>query len=362
MFGTLLGGLPVGFEADPERLAPLEAIQQHQLVDQDRGEGVAPGRRSAAGGDRPHHVEDGFELAVEVLDRLRPQGVKHPPHVHPGVSVGGGAPLGRDEEPAIGGAPLGQCPVTVGRVAEQEAQFGRQFAQQRRGQFVVGDVGRGQLGREWDPDRRDGGDQVQFPAIDPAVPGGLAPVRLGVDRGVGHYAGRTLLLVPDAAAGPAQRAVDGRRPAAVGPWREQADELAAEAADLRRQGIRDGGQPAVPGSAAGEAAIDRQQLPELPHLRGVLGEDGEHAMGPGQVLDDHDDERFEEEAVRLDFRSAAPPRGRWREWEAINPLDESDETGRFGYHRDASAVRCGNSMVRGAAPALQPALCAPGDL
>ena len=91
--------------------------------------------------------------------------------------------------------------------------------------------------------------QVQLPAVDPAVPARLGPVRLGVDGGVRHHPRLAVLLVPDAAPGAQHGAVDRGRPPAGRPGPEQGDQVPPEAGDLRRQRVRQRRQPPLPGAA-----------------------------------------------------------------------------------------------------------------
>jgi hypothetical protein len=51
------------------------------------------------------------------------------------------------------------------------------------------------------PHAGDGGGRVQLPAVGLPVPAGLGPCDLGVDGGMGHYAGLCVLLVPHSALG-----------------------------------------------------------------------------------------------------------------------------------------------------------------
>jgi hypothetical protein len=106
-----------------------------------------------------------------------------------------------------------QVRVVIGLVSQQEAQLRGQFREQGRALDIVGDIGRDQVGGQGDSDRRDGGDEVQLPAVDPAVPDRLGPVGLGVDGGVGHDPALPIRLVPDPADRPQDGAGDRRRPA-----------------------------------------------------------------------------------------------------------------------------------------------------
>ena len=107
---------------------------------------------------------------------------------------------------------------------------------------VVGDVGLRQLGGQGDPHSGDCADQVQLPAIDPAVPAGLGPVGFRVNGGVRDLPLFPVFLVPDAAVRPQYGAID-RRPPGVLPGCQSSDQphgpvLAGMDETLERQGAR----------------------------------------------------------------------------------------------------------------------------
>ncbi len=56
----------------------LEAVEQGQLVEEDRARREPPGADEAAGGDRAVGVEDALELTVEGLDGRRAERVEDP--------------------------------------------------------------------------------------------------------------------------------------------------------------------------------------------------------------------------------------------------------------------------------------------
>ena len=85
-------GLEEGLEADAQVGAGLVAVQQGQLVDQDRAEGEALGGEQAAGRDLAQAAEDALELAVEVLQRAGAQLVEDAPDLGAGVRCEGTAP------------------------------------------------------------------------------------------------------------------------------------------------------------------------------------------------------------------------------------------------------------------------------
>jgi len=71
MASTRSGGLEECFEADPEILLVLEAVEQGELIGEDGAEGEALGAGQPAGRHRAVGIEDALELAVEVLDGVR---------------------------------------------------------------------------------------------------------------------------------------------------------------------------------------------------------------------------------------------------------------------------------------------------
>ena len=78
-------------------------------------------------------------------------------------------------------------------IPQDEADFGRNFAQEVRGRITVCDIGRSQHCRNGKPDGCNDGDDVQFPAIDPAVPAGFGEVAPACQSRYGE-----LPLAPDA--------------------------------------------------------------------------------------------------------------------------------------------------------------------
>src|SRR5215210_6999849 len=170
MWASRSGGFEEGLEADAEILLMLEAIEQGQLIDEHGAEGEAPGADEAPGWDRAVHVEDALELAVEVLDGEGAELVEDAADLDAVVGVRVATTPGGDQEAIGSGAVVADGRVVVVGVAEDEARRARQLVEQAGRRLVVGGVGRGQLGGERDPDGRDGGHEVELPAVDPAVP------------------------------------------------------------------------------------------------------------------------------------------------------------------------------------------------
>jgi hypothetical protein len=58
-------------QADAEVIARLEAVPDGELIDEHGTEDEAAGRQEPTGRHRLPDIKDAFELAVEVLDRMR---------------------------------------------------------------------------------------------------------------------------------------------------------------------------------------------------------------------------------------------------------------------------------------------------
>src|SRR5215207_11434871 len=72
--------------------------------------------------------------------------------------------------------------LVIERVAEDVAHFSGQILEQVRGDDVVGDIGCSQARCQGNPKSSGGADEMQLPAIPPAMIARLAPVCLGVNR------------------------------------------------------------------------------------------------------------------------------------------------------------------------------------
>ena len=107
----------------------------------------------------------------------------------------------------------------------------------------------------------------------------------------GHLALLPIFLVPPAAARLQDRTIDGGSPAAVSKGLNQRHQMPAHTADLRRQ-------------AVGQAA---QAL----HFSRRLFQPTKQFMDGMQMTHNHDDQRFEKQALRVEARStgSAPEGG-----------------------------------------------------
>lgn len=175
----------------------LTAIPQTQLIDEDGTEGEPLRPAEAFGGNLPMHIEDGFELLIQIFIRNRVQRVKDAAHPAPIIVVRRASIL-RGNQHALFSGTAGPHGITVVMaIAQAIAHRGRHLVQEDLGEVAIGAVGGGAFGDEGHPDRGNGRDQMQFPA----VPARFGPMRLGINRTMRHCPGIAILLVPDATIG-----------------------------------------------------------------------------------------------------------------------------------------------------------------
>jgi hypothetical protein len=82
-------------------------------------------------------------------------------------------------------------------------------------------------------------DDMQLPAVHPTMPTRFCPSHFGVNRGMGHFAFVSILLVPDTTIGPQGGTVNRGGAATGGPWLNPRDEIAPQTANLSRQRVND---------------------------------------------------------------------------------------------------------------------------
>src|SRR5215216_2902260 len=86
------------FESTIDLRLSLMTVEQSQLVDEHRPKNEAGGVDSALRGNLLVHIEDAFEVFVEVLVGQATQLVKDSPHLHPTVGVRVGPTFGGDQK------------------------------------------------------------------------------------------------------------------------------------------------------------------------------------------------------------------------------------------------------------------------
>src|SRR5262249_19123945 len=109
-----------GFEPDTQGSALLMALQQQELIDQDRAQAPPTRRYMSPRRYRPVQAEDRLELLVEVLHRQRAQLVQRSPHLGTFIAVGIPTALRRDEKAALFLAELFQGGIAILLVPQQK--------------------------------------------------------------------------------------------------------------------------------------------------------------------------------------------------------------------------------------------------
>ena len=154
-----------------------------------------------------------------------------------------------------------------------------------------------------------------------------------------HHPRLAVLLVPDAPAGAQHGTVDRGGPRGGQPRLQLGHQIAPQAADLRRQRRREGGEAALKRAPTGQAVLLQQQDAQRLHLRRRLGQHAEQFIGRGQVTHNHDDQGLEKEAVRVDAGPAPRARGRWRgQRDPIHQADQHDKHTLLRYHKSTSVA------------------------
>ena len=113
-----------------------------------------------------------------------------------------------------------------------------------------------------------------------------------------------------------------------------------QTAELGGQGVRQRGEAALPGAAAGKRALLGQAGAQQLHLwRGLL-QHGKQVVDGMQLADDHDHQGFHEQPIGVELGPAAPTLGgRWGRRQAIDQSNQHDKQRALSYHSGAS-VSC----------------------
>ena len=181
-------------------------------------------------------LKDVLEQAIEGFERVRAQLMEHPSDLDPAIGVGIGATPSCYQFAIVPGAFGLQIRRIVMLVAQDIPDLSGQLGEQQRRDLTVSDIGDREFGGQGNPVAADGHGQVQLPAVPPAVPARLAPVRLRINRGVGDEAGLPILLVPDPAVRPHGSAVARGPVALLRPRIEGPHQSAAQPPNQARQG------------------------------------------------------------------------------------------------------------------------------
>src|SRR5215510_14411443 len=219
----------------------------------------------------------------------------------------------------------------VMRVTKDIPYRHRQLLQQLWGNDIVGVTGNGELRSPGDPDAADDDRQRQLPAVPPAMIPGLAPGGFGVNRGMRHFPGQPMFLVPDTPVGAQGRTVDSRRVSLGGPGLKQLDQMAAQTPDQGGQPRRQCLKASFPGTSRRKTPVLRQQGTNPQRDRIVLFQKVQQGIGRIESPNDHDDERLDKELVGIGFLAPALAFGRRRgRWNLFNKPEYADKDAAMG--------------------------------
>src|SRR5215210_2551791 len=211
------------------------AVEESQLVDKHRSQSETLGVDQSSGGNLPVHLEDGFEVLVEVLVSHAAQLVEDAPDFDAIIGVRVSSSFGGDQKPLGALAGLPDVGSVVVNVSEHEAGFLWQLLDQVRGYLVVRRVGGSEPGTKRDPNLTDGDGQVQLPPIYPPVPTALGPAGLGVYRCVRYNARFSVFLVPHSTFCLQNGTVEGHCSSPTLPGLQHFYQVASQTTDLLRQ-------------------------------------------------------------------------------------------------------------------------------
>src|SRR5215218_5968356 len=127
------------------------AVEESQLVNEHRSQSETLGVDQSSGGNLPVHLEDGFEVLVEVLVSHAAQLVEDAPDFDAIIGVRVSSSSGGDQKPLGALAGLPDVGSVVVDVSEHEAGFSWQLLDQERGYLVVCGVGGCEPGTKRDP-------------------------------------------------------------------------------------------------------------------------------------------------------------------------------------------------------------------
>ena len=115
-------------------------------------------------------IKDAFEVLVKIFPGDGTQLMEDASHLNTIIRVGIASIPGRQEQT------IGQCTVlaqfrcVIVTIAQDEADFGRNFAQEHMRRFTFGSVGRSEQGSDGKPNSCHDGNDMQLPAVDPPMP------------------------------------------------------------------------------------------------------------------------------------------------------------------------------------------------
>ncbi len=308
-------------------------IEQDELIKQPGSESQELAAAQALDRQWPTPFKEVREQAVERFASVRAQLGKHTADFDATIGMGIRA-AARGDQFAVMAATLGpQVWSIVMLIAQDRADLRGQLGKQQRDDLTVRDVRAGELGGQRNMERAEGHRQVQLPAVPPAMPARLAPMRFGINGGMGDDAGLPIFLMPDAAVRAHHGTITGGSVPVLRPRIEDGHQVAPEPATEPRQRRRQGRPAPFPGAARRKPLVLGQQRAQLLHDRVVLLQKGQQRPGGVQSPNDHDHQRFDEQLIGIGLWTAprALSRG-WRKRQGIDQAHQANKNAVAAYH------------------------------
>jgi hypothetical protein len=178
---------------------------------------------------------------------------------------------------------------------------------------------------------------------------GRGPMCFGIDGRMRDKALLPILLVPHPTVGPQRGTIAGRSSTTCGPGLKEGDQVTSHPTHLGWHGAGYGLQAPLPRPPRGRAAMLQPQGASGVHRRGGVVQHGQPLMHARQRSDNHDAQRFQKQAVRIELW---PAPALWRWWRGhgntVNQLDQGDK------ERVANRVRTLFTSVRNEADRVGP--------
>ena len=130
----------------------------------------ALGGEQALGGNLPMPIKDAFEMLIKIFHRKGTELVKDASDFYPIIGMGIAPIAGGHEKTIILFTRAAQIRNIVMAVTQHEANTCGNFPQQGWCWVIISHIGDSHYRCYREPDCSDNGDEVQLPAIDPAVP------------------------------------------------------------------------------------------------------------------------------------------------------------------------------------------------
>jgi hypothetical protein len=157
------------------------------------------------------------------------------------------------------------------------------------------------------------------------MPTRLGPRGLGVNGGVRHDALLAVFLVPDTPASAKNGAVNRHRSSFLEPGLEKGYQTPPQAINLSGEYFWNRFQPPIPRPPRREMSVVHEASTKCLHFRDRLLQHGEQFVNLVQSSENHDDQRFQKEPIRVDFRMSSSWRRSGRHGNPVYQTNEADQ-------------------------------------